>query len=160
MSSYYDQKHIALYLMKNGADVHALDVSGRSPIHILCGKGNWDTFITVVEYQMHLLMKMLYTKVNSLKRQFGFKNSDVRKGKLVSSDQHVLEVQNKFREFSSKIHQIYEEYTEEKLEMIKRLFGIIDQKGCLPIHYAAQSKYQQYPRLDPFICHDELVRGI
>lgn len=96
--------------MMNGSEPSISDMDDRTIFHLLSDRGNLEALDMVINYFYFDLREYTDEMVKKIQREFGIKKSDVRKGKLISPDKHIIEVQERFNKFMDAIHELYIDY--------------------------------------------------
>ena len=148
IASYFNFKNIALYLsIKSGTPVEYMqqelnvDKEGRSCYHTLCYRGNYDTLMTILNYERVCLKKVIADELTSIKKRFGFKNLDIKHGHLVSTCYHDADTVRRHSDFNMRANALFERYANSIIERYRQILIQQDQNGRGPLHYAAMSKF-------------------
>ena len=54
------------------------DSEGRTCFHTLCYRGNYETVVTLLNYERVCLKKVIADELNEVKKRFNFKNLDIK----------------------------------------------------------------------------------
>ena len=65
-----------------------VDKDGRSAYHSLAYRGNYDTLMTLLNYERACLKKVISDELHEVKKRYRFKNLDICQGHLVSTVYH------------------------------------------------------------------------
>lgn len=133
-------KNIVLYFLKWGADPSLADLKGRNAFHFLLFKKEYETTMIVVNFLRHQSKEELFMNIKKLKRMFGFKNSDIKHGELVSTGFHSDDVLDRFNEFMRSIENLWVHTFQEYLKFLRVLFWQQDYNGRTPFHYSKNEK--------------------
>lgn len=139
---------MALYLsIKSGTPADYMsqelnfDSEGRTCFHILCYRGNFDTLVTLLNYERVCLKKMIADELDSVKKRYCFKNLDIKHGHLVSTVWHSAETVKRHGDFNIRANGLLEQYANLIIERYRQILHKQDINGRNPLHYAAMSKY-------------------
>ena len=148
IACYFNFKNVALYLSikcGNPADymLHELhsDNEGRTCFHTLCYRGNYDTLVTLLNYERVCLKKVTFDELNEVKKRFNFKNLDIKQGHLVSTVYHAADTVRRHSDFNMRANGLFEKYANMIIERYRQILHKQDLNGRNPLHYAAMSKY-------------------
>lgn len=117
IASYFNYKNIALFLaIKSGTPAEYMqqelniDKEGRSCYHTLGYRGNYDTLMTLLNYERVCLKKVISDELHGVKKQYRFKNLDIDKGHLVSTVYHDADTIRRHQDFNMRANGLFERY--------------------------------------------------
>lgn len=118
LASYFNFKNIALFLaIKSGNPVEYMqqelniDKEGRSCFHTLAYRGNYDTLMTLLNYERVCLKKVIYDELHEVKKRYQFKNLDIDHGHLVSTVYHDADTIRRHGDFNMRANGLFERYS-------------------------------------------------
>ena len=134
-------------------------MEGRNCYHTLAYKGNYDTLVTLLNYERVCLKKVIADELNEVKKRFHFKNLDIKHGHLVSTVYHDADTVRRHQDFNVRANALFERYANMIIERYRGILMQQDVNGRGPLHYAAMSKYTKCYRcvqglLDIDITHE------
>ena len=148
IACYLNYKNIALYLaIKCGTPSEYMmqelnvDKEGRNCFHTLCYRGNYDTLVTLLNYERVCLKKVISDELNLTKKRYNFKNLDIKGGHLVSTVYHDANTIRRHSDFNMRANSLFERYANVIIERYRQILMKQDINGRGPLHYAAMSKY-------------------
>ena len=107
----------------------------------MCYKGNYDTLITLLNYERVCLKKVIADELSEVKKRFNFKNLDIKQGHLVSTVYHDVSTVRRHSDFNMRANALFERYANCIIERYRQILLKQDVNGRGPLHYAAMSKY-------------------
>jgi len=123
IASYFNFKNIALYLsIKSGTPKEYMlqelnvDKEGRSCYHTLCYRGNYETLVTLLNYERVCLKKVIADELTHLKKHYSFKNLDIKHGHLVSTCYHDADTVRRHSDFNMRANTLFERYSNSIIE--------------------------------------------
>ena len=133
-------KNIVLYFLKYGADPTSVDMKLRNAFHFLCNRREYDTLMIVQNFISYKRKEILNDEIASLKRTHGFKNIDIKDGKLVRSGYINKKIQNSFKDFMSSIESLAVNTFQEYLQYYRIALTQQDADGRNPFHFSVFEK--------------------
>ena len=118
IAAFLNFKNIVLFLsIKSGTPAEYMlqelniDREGRSCFHSLCYRGNYDTMVTLLNYERVCLKKVIADELNEVKKRFNFKNLDIKQGHLVSTTYHAADTVRRHSDFNLRANSLFERYS-------------------------------------------------
>ena len=133
--------NIFLYLLTFKADPGKIDDDLQSTWHILGYRGHTRIMGILLNHMRYDLKEKSLSKVDSIKKEYGFSDLDIVKGKL-SKAVYLTEVNiNKFHDLQTKIKQEAIRLINEFIDKLKQYLSAKDKNGQTALHLAAMSKF-------------------
>ena len=98
-----------------------VDKEGRSAYHTLCYRGNYDTLMTLLNYERVCLKKVISDELNELKKRYNFKNLDIKHGSLVSTCYHDADTIRRHNDFNIQANALFERYANSIIERYRQI---------------------------------------
>ena len=98
-----------------------IDQDGRNCFHSMCYRGNYDTLITLLNYERVCLKKVAADELNVAKKRFNFKNLDIKHGHLVSTTYHAADTVRRHSDFNMKANSLFEKYANMIIEKYRAI---------------------------------------
>lgn len=140
IASYLGFKNIVIYFLKYGADLTSVDMKQHNVFHFLCYKREYTTLMMIQNFIQNRIKEHLYQDLSSLKRTYGFKNIDVKHGKLIRSGYINQRTQNNFKDFISSVESLAINTYQDYIHFYRRLLTQQDSDGRNPLHFSTFEK--------------------
>lgn len=141
IAAFLNFSNIFLYLLTFDADSGKVDEDQQSTWHILGYRGHIRIMGILLNHIRYNLKQKSLKKIDDIKKEYGFSNLDIVKGKL-SKAVYLTEVNNrKFHELQKRIKDEATKLIDEFINKIKVYLSTKDKNGKTPLHLAAMSKF-------------------
>ena len=141
ISAFLNFSNIFLYLLTYGADSGKIDSYQQNTWHILGYRGHTRIMGILLNHIRYDLKKNILKNIDQIKKQYGFSNLDLVKGKL-SKAVPLTEVNiRKFKQLQDKINKEAHGMIDTFIEKLTSYLGAQDINGQTPLHLAAMSKF-------------------
>ena len=141
ISAFLNFPNIFLYLLTFKADPGYLDENGQSTWHIIGYRGHTKIMGILLNHIRYQLKLKSLTQIDEIKKQYGFSNLDIVKGKL-SRAVYLTEVNlKKFQELQKTLKKESDRLINEFISELTKYLTEQDKNGQTPLHLAAMSKF-------------------
>ncbi len=141
IASFLNYSNIFLYLLTFEADSGKIDENLQNTWHILGYRGHTRIMGILLNHIRYDLKQKSLKKIDSIKKEYGFSNLDIVKGKL-SKAVYLTEVNiHKFQELQRKVKEEAKRLIKEFIDILAKYLGAKDLNGQTPLHLAAMSKF-------------------
>lgn len=96
--------------------------------------------MTMLNFKRNKMKEQVHYDFTSLKRTYGFKNIDVKHGKLIKSGYINATVKNNFKDFISAVESLAINIFQEFLQFYRLALTQVDADGRNPIHFSTFEK--------------------
>ncbi len=141
IAAFLNYSNIFLYLLTFEADSGKIDENLQNTWHILGYRGHTRIMGILLNHIRYDLKQKSLKKIDSIKKEYGFSNLDIVKGKL-SKAVYLTEVNiHKFQELQRKVKEEAKRLIKEFIDILAKYLGAKDLNGQTPLHLAAMSKF-------------------
>ena len=141
IAAFLNFSNIFLYLLTFKAESGKVDDDEQSTWHILGYRGHTRIMGILLNHIRYVLKQESLKKIDSIKKEYGFSNLDIVKGKL-SKAVYLTEVNiHKFQELQKKIKNEAIRLINQFIDILTKYLGSKDKNGQTPLHLAAMSKF-------------------
>ncbi len=91
----------------------------RNMYHLMVYKGNYDCIVTVLNIERTYLKKTLFDQLCRLKKDFRFKNMDIKHGALVSTVFHDGTTVARHQDFNLRVQTLFEQYARDIIDRFR-----------------------------------------
>ena len=141
IAAFLNFPNIFLYLLTFGAEPGDIDEDQQSTWHILGYRGHTRIMGILLNHIRYILKQTSLEKIDSIKKEYGFSNLDIVKGKL-SKAVYLTEVNiHKFQQLQTKIKKEATRLIDEFIDKLTKYLSAKDKNDQTPLHLAAMSKF-------------------
>jgi ankyrin repeat protein len=141
IASFLNFSNIFLYLLTYDADYHYQDENQQNTWHFLCYRGHSYIINLLINYIRYKIKYKYLNLVDKIKKDFGFSNLDIFKGKLSKAVHKTEEIVENFNKLQNELYNECNNMINEFIEELKKGLMAKDKEGQTPLHLAAMSKF-------------------
>ena len=141
ISAFLNYSNIFLYFLTYGAESGKQDIFLQNTWHILAYRGHTRIMGILLNHIRYELKKNTLKKIDEIKKQYGFSNLDLVKGKLSKAVPLTEDKVSKFKRLQNETRREANKLIDDFINQITSYLEAKDKNGQTPLHLAAMSKF-------------------
>ena len=141
IAAFLNYSNIFLYLLTYNADSGKTDSFLQNTWHILAYRGHTKIAGILLNHIRYELKKQSLKKIDEIKKQHGFSNLDLVKGKLSKAVPLTEDKVNKFKRLQDETREEAIKLIDDFINLLTKYLEMKDINGQTPLHLAAMSKF-------------------